>query len=146
MASGLMGLGRMTEPGDIFSHIRLTLGRNGALAGQHVVVTAGGTREPLDPVRYVGNYSSGKQGFALAQAALDRGASVTLVAGAAAGLPTPIGATRVDVTTAAQMQQAVLEVCRDADALAMVAAVADFRPLQTASQKIKKTADATRSR
>lgn len=143
MASGLMGLGRMTEPGDILGHIRLALGQNGSLAGRHVVVTAGGTREPLDPVRYVGNHSSGKQGFALAQAALDRGALVTLIAGATAGLPTPTGAARVDVTTAAQMQQAVLEACRDADALVMAAAVADFRPLQVAAQKIKKTADTT---
>ena len=141
MASGLIGLGRMTEPADILGHIRLTLGRNGSLAGRHIVVTAGGTLEPLDPVRYVGNRSSGRQGFALAQAALDRGAAVTLIAGATANLSTPIGATRVDVMTAEQMQQAVLQACRDADALAMAAAVADFRSLQVAEQKIKKTAD-----
>ncbi len=143
MASGLVGLGRMAEPGDILGHIRLALGRNGPLAGRRIVVTAGGTQEPLDPVRYVGNRSSGKQGFALAQAALDRGASVTLIAGATANLPTPIGATRVDVMTATQMQDAVTEVCRDADALLMAAAVADFRPAQVAEQKIKKSSDAT---
>jgi phosphopantothenoylcysteine decarboxylase/phosphopantothenate--cysteine ligase len=143
MASGLVGLGRMTEPGDILGHIRLALGRNGPLAGRRIVVTAGGTQEPLDPVRYVGNRSSGKQGFALAQAALDQGASVTLIAGATANLPTPIGATRVDVMTAAQMQDAVTGACRDADALLMAAAVADFRPAQVAEQKIKKAADAT---
>jgi len=143
MASGFVGLGRMAEPGDILGHIRLALGRNGPLAGRRIVVTAGGTQEPLDPVRYVGNRSSGKQGFALAQAALDRGASVTLIAGATANLPTPIGATRVDVMTATQMQDAVTEVCHDADALLMAAAVADFRPAQVAEQKIKKSSDAT---
>ena len=143
MASGFVGLGRMTEPGDILSHIRLALGRNGPLAGRRIIVTAGGTQEPLDPVRYVGNRSSGKQGFALAQAALDQGASVTLIAGATANLPAPIGATHVDVMTAAQMQDAVTDACRDADALLMAAAVADFRPAQVAEQKIKKAADAT---
>jgi phosphopantothenoylcysteine decarboxylase/phosphopantothenate--cysteine ligase len=141
MASGLIGLGRMTEPADVFGHIRQALGQNGSLVGRRVVVTAGGTLEPIDPVRYVGNRSSGRQGFALAQAALDRGAAVTLIAGATANLPTPIGATRMDVMTAEQMQQAVLWACRDADALAMAAAVADFRSLQVAEQKIKKTAD-----
>ena len=141
MASGLIGLGRMAEPGDLLGHIRLALGRSGPLAGQRVVVTAGGTQEPLDPVRYIGNRSSGKQGFALAQAALDRGASVTLVAGATASLPTPIGAARADVMTAAQMQDAVLKACRNSDALLMAAAVADFRPAQAAEHKIKKTAD-----
>lgn len=141
MASGLFGLGRMTEPGDILGHVRLALGRDGPLARQRVVVTAGGTQEPLDPVRYIGNRSSGKQGFALAQAALDRGASITLIAGATASLPTPIGATRVDVMTAAQMREAVLEACREADALLMAAAVADFGPAQIAQEKIKKTAE-----
>ena len=107
-------------------------------------MTAGSTQEPLDPVRYVGNRSSGKQGLALAQAALDQGAAVTLIAGATASLPVPIGATHVDVMTAAQMQDAVLQMCRDADALVMAAAVADFRPAQVAEHKIKKTVDATR--
>lgn len=143
MASGLVGLGRMTEPADILGHIRLALGRNGRLAGRRIVVTAGGTQEPLDPVRYVGNRSSGRQGFAMAQAALDRGASVNLIAGATANLPTPIGAVRVDTMTAAQMQAAVLETCREADVLVMAAAVADFRPTQVAEQKIKKTVDMT---
>jgi phosphopantothenoylcysteine decarboxylase/phosphopantothenate--cysteine ligase len=143
MASGLVGLGRMTEPGDILGHIRLALGCNGVLAGRRVVVTAGGTQEPLDPVRYVGNRSSGRQGFALAQAALDRGAIVTLIAGATANLSTPVGATRVDVMTAAEMQAAVPEACHDADALIMAAAVADFSPSQVAEQKIKKTAETT---
>ncbi|AWR86183.1 bifunctional phosphopantothenoylcysteine decarboxylase/phosphopantothenate--cysteine ligase CoaBC [Meiothermus taiwanensis] len=139
MASGLVGLGRMLEPAEILGHIRLTLGRAGPLAGKHVVVSAGGTQEPLDPVRYLTNRSSGKQGFALAQAALDLGARVSLVVGAtAAALPTPIGAERTDVETAAQMAEAVLRLCQEADVLIMAAAVADFRPRQVRAHKIKK--------
>ncbi len=140
MASGLIGPGRMSEPADILGHIRLVLGRQGALSGKQIVVTAGGTQEPLDPVRYVGNRSSGRQGFALAQAAIDRGARVKLIAGATADLFVPTGADLVQATTSSQMQNAVLEACRDADALLMAAAVADFRPSQVAEHKIKKTA------
>lgn len=143
MASGLVGLGRMLEPAEILGHIRLTLGRGGPLAGKHVVVSAGGTQEPLDPVRYLTNRSSGKQGFALAQAALDLGARVSLVVGAtAAALPTPIGAERTDVETAAQMAEAVLGLCQEADVLIMAAAVADFRPRQVRAHKIKKEREA----
>lgn len=143
MASGLVGLGRMLEPAEILGHIRLTLGRGGPLAGKHVVVSAGGTQEPLDPVRYLTNRSSGKQGFALAQAALDLGARVSLVVGAtAAALPTPIGAERTDVETAAQMAEAILGLCQEADVLIMAAAVADFRPRQVRIHKIKKEREA----
>lgn len=139
MASGLVGLGRMLEPGEILGHLRLALSRGGPLAGKHVVVSAGGTQEPLDPVRYLSNRSSGKQGFALAQAALDLGARVSLVVGAtAAALPTPTGAERTNVETAAQMAEAVLELSRTADVLIMAAAVADFRPRQVQAHKIKK--------
>ena len=95
MASGLEGEGRMMEPGEILGHARWVLGREGPLAGRRVVVTAGPTREPLDPVRFLSNPSSGRQGFALAQAALDRGAAVTLITGPT-HLPTPVGAERVD--------------------------------------------------
>jgi len=137
MASGLEGEGRMMEPEKILGHVRLVLGREGPLAGRRVVVTAGPTREPLDPVRFLSNPSSGRQGFALAQAALDRGAAVTLVAGPT-HLPTPVGAEMVGVTTAAQMGEAVLEACGQADLLLMAAAVADYRPQKTARQKIKK--------
>lgn len=143
MASGLVGLGRMLEPAEILGQICLTLGRGGPLAGKHVVVSAGGTQEPLDPVRYLTNRSSGKQGFALAQAALDLGARVSLVVGAtAAALPTPTGAERTDVETAAQMAEAVLRLCREADVLIMAAAVADFRPRQVRAHKIKKEREA----
>lgn len=141
LASGLRQVGRMTEPADLLGHIRRLLARRGPLAGRRVVVSAGGTQEPLDPVRFIANRSSGKQGFALAQAALDLGAEVTLICGPAA-LPTPAGATRVEVRTAAEMLAAVLEHSAEADALIMAAAVADFRSAQTAEHKIKKGGEA----
>ncbi len=140
MASGLEGKGRMVEPDEILGHIRLVLGREGPLAGRRVVVTAGPTHEPLDPVRFISNPSSGRQGIALAQAALDRGATVTLIAGPTQ-LPTPVGAERVDVTTARDMHDAVLSAAERADALLMAAAVADYRPPAAVSQKIKKGKD-----
>jgi phosphopantothenoylcysteine decarboxylase/phosphopantothenate--cysteine ligase len=139
-ASGLVGLGRMLEPAHILAHIRLALAEHGQLHGRHIVVSAGGTQEPIDPVRAITNRSSGKQGFALAQAALDMGARVTLVVGAtAAGLPAPYGAGRVDAATAADMAASVLRLSQDADALIMAAAVADFRPRTPTAHKIKKT-------
>jgi phosphopantothenoylcysteine decarboxylase/phosphopantothenate--cysteine ligase len=139
MASGLTGRGRMLEPEEILGHVRRAAGRSGPLAGRHVVVTAGGTEEPIDPVRSLSNRSSGKQGFAVAQAALDRGANVTLVA-APCSLPTPVGASRIDVSTAHEMAHAVLEASAGADALVMAAAVADFRPVRPADHKLKKDA------
>ena len=139
MASGLTGRGRMLEPEEILGHVRRAAGRSGPLAGRHVVVTAGGTEEPIDPVRSLSNRSSGKQGFAVAQAALDRGADVTLVA-APCSLSTPVGASRIDVSTAHEMAQAVLEASAGADALVMAAAVADFRPARPADHKLKKDA------
>ncbi|HHH41157.1 MAG TPA: bifunctional phosphopantothenoylcysteine decarboxylase/phosphopantothenate--cysteine ligase CoaBC, partial [Chloroflexi bacterium] len=137
MASGLVGEGRMVEPEELLGHVRWVLGRAGPLAGRRVVVTAGPTREPLDPVRFLSNPSSGRQGFALAQAALDRGAAVTLITGPTP-LPTPVGAERVAVTTARQMRDAVLAAIEGADVLLMAAAVADYRPAETAPHKIKK--------
>ncbi|MGQ9832450.1 MAG: bifunctional phosphopantothenoylcysteine decarboxylase/phosphopantothenate--cysteine ligase CoaBC [Candidatus Villigracilaceae bacterium] len=137
MASGLTGLGRMLEPAELLGHIRLILGKNGPLGGKHIVITAGGTQEPLDPVRVLTNKSSGKQGYALAQAAIDGGAQVTLIS-APTALNPPVGARLVSVQTAHQMLEAVLEECNQADALIMAAAVADFRPAQAAREKIKK--------
>jgi phosphopantothenoylcysteine decarboxylase/phosphopantothenate--cysteine ligase len=136
-ASGMVGLGRMSEPETILGHIRQTLGAGGPLAGQKVVVTAGGTQEPLDPVRYLTNRSSGKQGYALAQAAVDLGAEVILIFAPTALTP-PVGATLVPVRTAAEMEAAVKENISQADALLMAAAVADFRPGEVAPEKIKK--------
>lgn len=139
MASGLEGWGRMIEPMELLGHIRRILGREGPLAGKHVVVTAGPTYEPIDPVRFIGNRSSGKQGFALAQAALDRGAEVVLITGPVT-LETPVGARRIDVGTAAEMAEAVWRECTEADVLLMAAAVADYRPAQMQPLKIKKGA------
>lgn len=137
MASGLRGVGRMTPPLTLLGHIRRQLAANGPLAGRRLVVSAGGTEEPIDPVRFVANHSSGKQGFAIVQAALDAGADVTVVAGPVA-LETPVGATRVDVTTALEMRDAVLAASANADALVMAAAVADFRPETAVDHKIKR--------
>ena len=137
-ASGLVGVGRLPETPTLLGAIRMVMGRGGLLARQKVVVTAGGTREPLDPVRFITNRSSGRQGHALAQAALDAGAEVTLIT-AARGLPIPYGARAIAVETAAQMHQAVLQTTLSADVLIMAAAVADFRPRAAADHKIKKS-------
>jgi phosphopantothenoylcysteine decarboxylase / phosphopantothenate---cysteine ligase len=137
MASGLSGLGRMVEPVEILGAIRLAVTRDGKLQGKKVVITAGGTMEPVDTVRVLANRSSGKQGYSLAQAALDLGAQVVLISGPAQ-LSVPTGARFINIETAHEMLGAVLEESRDADALVMAAAVADFRPSQPATQKLKK--------
>jgi phosphopantothenoylcysteine decarboxylase/phosphopantothenate--cysteine ligase len=137
MASGLTGKGRMLEPEDLLGHIRLLLGRKGKLVGRHFIITAGGTQEPIDPVRYISNRSSGKQGYALAQAAVDAGANVTLIS-APTNLQPPIGVNLVEATTAGEMLKAVLGVSANADALIMAAAVADFQPKKESSEKLKK--------
>ena len=137
LASGLSGTGRMLEPVEILGYARLALGKNGPLAGRRIVVTAGGTQEPLDPVRVLTNRSSGKQGYALAQAALDAGAQVTLIT-APTGLIPPVGARLLTVETAKQMLDCVLTESAQSDALIMAAAVADFRPKNQAEDKIKK--------
>jgi len=137
LASGHVGPGRLTTPAEVLGAVRQLVGREGDLAGRRLVVTAGGTQEAIDPVRYVGNISSGKMGYALAEAARDRGGTVTLVA-APTALPPPYGVTLVPVRSAAQMRDAVLEACNNADAIVMAAAVADFQPPTVAGQKIKK--------
>ena len=137
MASGLSGKGRMLEPADLFGHIRLILGKSGCLAGKRITITAGGTQESIDPVRYISNRSSGKQGYALAQAALDAGAQVTLIS-TPIGLVPPIGADLIPVNTAKEMLEAVLSASQNCHALLMAAAVADFRPRQASPQKLKK--------
>ncbi|MFD7165979.1 bifunctional phosphopantothenoylcysteine decarboxylase/phosphopantothenate--cysteine ligase CoaBC [Streptomyces violascens] len=134
------GKGRLPDPDELFEVCRRVLARGSAerdLAGRHVVISAGGTREPLDPVRYLGNRSSGKQGYALARTAVARGARVTLIE-ANTGLPDPAGADVVRVGTAVQLREAVLKAAGDADAVVMAAAVADFRPESYAAGKIKK--------
>lgn len=137
LASGLSGVGRMSETAELLGHIRILLGKNGPLAGKKVVITAGGTQEPLDPVRVITNRSSGKQGYALAQAALEMGAQTTLIT-TPTSLTPPVGARVVRVETAQQMLEAVLTEAADADALIMAAAVADFRPKDMVKDKIKK--------
>jgi phosphopantothenoylcysteine decarboxylase/phosphopantothenate--cysteine ligase len=137
LASGQTGPGRMVEPTEILGHLRLVLGRSGLLAAKKVVISAGGTQEPLDPVRVLTNRSSGKQGYALAQAALDAGADVTLVT-TTTSLTPPVGARLVNVETACQMLEAVLAESASADALIMAAAIADFRPKVAAASKMKK--------
>jgi phosphopantothenoylcysteine decarboxylase/phosphopantothenate--cysteine ligase len=138
------GKGRLPEPDAIFAAARRLLIRgtgaaDGAdLAGRHVVVSAGGTREPLDPVRFLGNRSSGLQGYALAATAAARGARVTLVA-ANCALPDPAGVDVVPVGTALELRERVLDAAKGADAVVMAAAVADFRPADVAEHKIKKS-------
>jgi phosphopantothenoylcysteine decarboxylase/phosphopantothenate--cysteine ligase len=137
MASGLTGLGRLLEPVELFGHLRLLLGRLGPLAGKKIVVTAGGTQEPLDPVRVLTNRSSGKQGYAVAQAAIDAGAEVVLIS-APTALTAPVGARIIQAESAQSMLEAVLVEAAGADALVMAAAVADFRPRKAAKNKLKK--------
>jgi phosphopantothenoylcysteine decarboxylase/phosphopantothenate--cysteine ligase len=138
------GKGRMPEPDQLFAAATAILRRGGLppadLAGRHVLISAGGTREPLDPVRYLGNHSSGLQGFALATAAAARGAKVRLVA-ANAALPDPAGVDVIRVGTALQLREQMLAGAPDADVVVMAAAVADFRPADVAENKIKKTDD-----
>jgi phosphopantothenoylcysteine decarboxylase/phosphopantothenate--cysteine ligase len=135
LASGLTGKGRMIEPAEIFGHIHLVLGKNGKLAGKRIVVTAGGTQEAIDPVRVITNHSSGKQGYAVAQAALDAGADVCLITAPTALTP-PVGARVVNVNSVQEMLTALL--AETADALIMAAAAADFIPKMASKDKLKK--------
>jgi phosphopantothenoylcysteine decarboxylase / phosphopantothenate---cysteine ligase len=138
MASGLVGQGRLPEVPEIVGFIRQQLGREwGQLRDRRVVVTAGGTREAIDPVRFVTNRSSGKQGYAVAQAALDAGAIVTLIT-TPTGLVPPVGAELIIVESAQEMGDTVMNCVEHADALVMAAAVSDFRPDHKSDQKIKK--------
>jgi phosphopantothenoylcysteine decarboxylase/phosphopantothenate--cysteine ligase len=138
LASGRSGPGRMAEPLTIVGALRALLGvKRGDLGGRHIVVSAGGTREAIDPVRFIGNHSTGLMGFAIAEAARDRGARVTLVT-APVALPAPYGIELVDVTDVASMLAALETSTANADAIVMAAAPADFRPASAAGQKIKK--------
>jgi phosphopantothenoylcysteine decarboxylase/phosphopantothenate--cysteine ligase len=137
LASGSVGYGRLPEITEILGIIQQTLGKKSDLSGKRIVVTAGGTREAIDPVRYIGNRSSGKMGYALAEAARDRGADVTLITAPTALNPIA-GVETVKVQTANEMKVAVVKATAKADALIMAAAVADYMPKSTAVQKIKK--------
>jgi phosphopantothenoylcysteine decarboxylase/phosphopantothenate--cysteine ligase len=140
LASGAEGVGRMAEPADILAVARGVLARGGPLGGRRVLITAGGTQEPLDPVRFLTNASSGKMGVALAEAARDLGAAVWLVH-APLAVPVPWGVEPVPVRTAVAMRDAVLSRLPETDILIGAAAVADFRPAEAAAQKIKKAPD-----
>jgi len=136
------GIGRLPEPGEIFAAAMRVLARGASglgqdLAGRKIVVSAGGTREELDPVRFLGNWSSGRQGYAFAETAVARGAKVTLVA-ANVALPDPAGTRVIQVTSALEMRDVILAEAADADAVVMAAAVADFRPVTRSGTKIKK--------
>ncbi len=139
------GAGRLPEAEEIVTFAQLLLERHDAmpydLAGVKLLVTAGGTREPIDPVRFIGNRSSGKQGYALARVAAQRGAEVTLIAGHTAGLIDPAGVEVVHISSAQQLRDAVSKHAPDVHVLAMAAAVADFRPTHVATAKIKKGAE-----
>ncbi|MBT8401274.1 MAG: bifunctional phosphopantothenoylcysteine decarboxylase/phosphopantothenate--cysteine ligase CoaBC [Rhodothermia bacterium] len=140
LASGLIGHGRLPDPASIVSRISRELAgveKNGPLAGRTVLVTAGPTREPIDPVRFISNHSSGRMGFAVAEVAADRGAKTILVTGPTR-LETPKGIERIDVTTAGEMFAAV-DQHRNADIVVMTAAVADYTPAEPADHKLKKS-------
>jgi phosphopantothenoylcysteine decarboxylase/phosphopantothenate--cysteine ligase len=139
-ACGEVGPGRMLEPLDLVEEILLLAPGDGSLAGRKVVITAGPTRERIDPVRFITNRSSGKMGFAVAQAARDAGADVVIVSGPV-NVPTPRGVRRIDVETADQMMAAVEANLAGTDIFIAAAAVSDYRPMQVASEKIKKTSD-----
>ncbi len=140
LASGKEGTGRLATTHDIIGAINQVLGKHGDLSGRRILVTAGGTQEPIDPVRCITNRSSGKMGYALAEAARDRGANVTLIT-APTALPIPTAIEMVHVNTAQEMYQAVKDASSQTDVLIMAAAVADYRPLQAARDKIKKGTD-----
>ncbi len=137
LASLGVGLGRLVDVTEILGTICQVLGRNGNLAGKRVVITAGGTQEPLDPVRSLTNRSSGKMGYALAEAARDRGAQVVLIS-ANSSLARPVGVNVIDVGTAQEMLEVVKKAAAKADALIMAAAVADYRPKKASRDKIKR--------
>jgi phosphopantothenoylcysteine decarboxylase / phosphopantothenate---cysteine ligase len=140
LASGRSGRGRMAEPAEIVETLQRLLGRTRDLQGRRVVVTAGGTQEPIDPVRYIGNRSSGKMGFAVAEAARDRGAEVILFAGPTALAP-PAGVQVRSITSARDLEAAIHQAVVGADAIVMAAAVADYRVDQAADHKLKRTGD-----
>jgi phosphopantothenoylcysteine decarboxylase / phosphopantothenate---cysteine ligase len=142
LACGMVGAGRMAEPDAIATVVLSTLNRRNDLAGEIVLVTAGGTREAVDPVRFIGNRSSGKMGYALAEAAQSRGAKVILVSGPTALHP-PARCELVKITTAAEMRQAVLDRMNEATLVVKAAAVADYRPVSVADQKLKRSGPMT---
>ena len=142
LASGLIGKGRMAEPEEIVEQVKAIFAKecNKSLAGKRYIVTAGATIEPIDPVRYITNHSTGKMGYAIAEELAQRGAEVKLISGRTT-LPTPTGVQRIDVITAEDMYNAAVEAWKDADGGIMCAAVADYTPMNVADHKLKKSDD-----
>ena len=138
LASGLTGLGRMVEPRDLVGVTEMVLGKNGDFSGKRIVVSAGGTQEAIDPVRTISNRSSGKMGYAIAEAARNRGATVTLVS-APTALPDLVGVRTIKIESALEMKEVRGEECNDAHSVIMAAAVADWRPVRTLKSKAKKS-------
>ncbi len=139
LASGLEGKGRMAEPDEIVEQLKAHFAeKKKPLTGKHFIVTAGPTIEPIDPVRFISNHSSGKMGYAIAETLAEKGARVTLVSGRTA-LPTPAGVERVDVLTAEEMYRATVAAFEEADGAVMCAAVADYTPAEVATEKLKKS-------
>lgn len=139
LATGRVGAGRMAEVAEILGTVRVALGAAaGDLRGRHIVVTAGGTQEPIDPVRYIGNRSTGKMGMAIAEAAIDRGARVTVVTGPTVTAPAPVGAECVQIATTLDLLAALETLAPLADSIVMAGAPGDFRAARAADQKIKK--------
>ena len=143
LASGLVGKGRMVDPEYLVGLVRQAIGRNGDYTGRNVIVSAGGTRQPIDPVRFISNRSTGKMGYAIAEAARDRGANVTLVT--AAALPAPAGVDVVSTATVEDMRNVIVPASKNADLLVMAAAISDFSPVNVANSKIKKKDSGTMS-
>lgn len=140
LASGLVGMGRLAETEEVLASVYEALARTGDLAEKQIVVSAGGTREPIDAVRFVGNRSSGKMGYAVAEAARDRGAVVTLIT-SATEIDPPVGVDVMRVETAVEMRDAVLKASAAADVLIMAAAVADYRPAEVVDRKIRRESE-----
>ena len=139
LASGALGYGRLPDINALVGHVELVLGKNGDLKDKRIIVTAGGTQEAIDPVRFIGNRSSGKMGYAVAEAARDRGARVTLIAGPTS-LPDPVGVEMIHIQSVLELKDAVVKSIKKTDVLVMTAAAADFLPKTAAVHKIKKTA------
>jgi len=137
LASGLVGQGRLVDTETIVGLVRQAIGKNGDYAGRTVIVSAGGTRQPIDPVRFISNRSTGKMGYAIAEAARDRGAHVTLVT--ASDISVPAGIRVIQVETVDQMRDAIVPESHDSDLLVMAAAISDFTPAKVSSSKIKKS-------
>ena len=143
LASGLIGMGRMIDTERLVGLVRKVIGRQGDYMGRKIIVSAGGTRQPIDPIRFISNHSTGKMGYSIAEAARDRGADVTLVT--AADMPKPAGIKVITASTVEDMKNAIVPACADSELLVMAAAISDFSPNHVDNYKIKKDGSGTMS-